>query len=175
MVIPWIMLQSKAWCGCFGSRHGWKLCQLVVTASLEADIELCEDHEFGGESPGADNSAHPTADENKGIVELHAVYESDLSKTEAAVAAAIAGVKGNIGLFEVFESFPPLPNSSHSPLSRPGSLSSACARRVARCVAAAPARASPVVSAAVAHASILHSARNSGGAGGLFLVQRSTS
>ena len=86
-------------------------------------------------------------------------------------------------LIEVFESdFPSLPNSSHAHNSFLGSLSSACARRVARCVAAAPARvclgsSSPAVSVAVAHvhASILHGARNSGCTGGLLHVQRSTS
>ena len=119
-----------------------------------------------GVSPGAVDSAHATADESKGIVELHEVNESDFSKAEAAVAAATAGEsEGNTGLPEVIESdFPSLPNSSHSPNSRLGSLSSACARRVARCVAAAPARvclgSSSSVSAAVAHAhaSILHGA-----------------
>ena len=115
---------------------------------------------------------------------MHEVNESDLSKAEAAVAAATAGEsEGNIRLFEVLESdFPPLPNSSHSLHSFLGSLSSACARRVARCVAAAPARvclgsSPPAVSAPVAHAhaSILHGVRNSGGTGGLLTVQRSTS
>ena len=110
---------------------------------------------------------HATADESKGIVGFHEVNESDCFRAEAAVAAATAGEsEGTIRLLEVFESdFPPLPNSSHSPNSRHGSLSSACARRVARCVAAAPARvclgsSSPALSAAVAHAhaSILHGA-----------------
>ena len=83
-------------------------------------------------------SAHATACEREGIIRLHKFIESD---------------------------FPPLLNSSLSLNSRPGSLSSACARSVARCVAAAPARvcsgsSSPAVSAAVAHthASILHGA-----------------
>ena len=177
-----------------GSSRGCAGETLFETAHASAgestmDIELHVVHEFGalgelGVSPGAVDSAHATADENKGIVELHEVNESDFSKADAAVAAATAGESvGNIGLLEVLESdFPSLPNSSHSLNSRLGSLSSACARRVARCVAAAPARvclgsSSPAVSAAVAHAhaSILHDARNSGGTGGLLPVQRSTS
>ena len=51
-----------------------------------------------------------------------------LRQAEAAVAAATAGEsEGNTGLLEVIESdFPSLPNSSHSPNSRLGSLSSEC-------------------------------------------------
>ena len=164
---------------------------LATAVESTMDIELQEGHEFGaigelGVSPGADDSAHATSDDFKGIFELHEVNESDLSKAEAAVAAATAGEsegEGNIRLFEVLESdFPPLPNSSHSLNSRLGSMSYACARRVACCVAAAPAHvclgsSSPAVSVAVAHAhaSILHGVRNSSGTARLMLVQRSTS
>ena len=180
MVIPWMMLQYKAWSGCFGSRH------LLDTVSAG--------HDGSGET--VFETAHATADENRGIVELHEVNESDFSKAEAAVTAATAGEnkgivglheinesdcfraeaavaaatagesEGTIRLLEVFESdFPSLPNSSRAHNSFRGSLSSACARCVARCVAAAPARVClgssfPAVSAAVAHAyaSILHGA-----------------
>ena len=202
--------------------------------------------------PGASSLAgavgpHATADESKGIVELHEVNESELSKSaRIAVAAATAGAsaeiigllevhesefsmvartagaaattlvgmgtklcdgmkdalatnkrdlddgmervrsalgvrrdsggartacetagesEGNIGLLKAIESdFSALLNSVHSSNSCPGSLSSACARRVA-CSAPASARvclgsSSLVVSAAVAHAhtSILHDA-----------------
>ena len=125
-------------------------------------------HDGSGET--VFETAHATADENKGIVGLHEVNESDCFRAEAAVAAATAGEsEGTIRLLEVFESdFPSLPNSSHAHNSFLGSLSSACARRVARCVAAAPAcvclgSSSLAVSAAVAHAhaSILHGACNS--------------
>ena len=86
---------------------------------------------------------------------------------DAAVRTATAGDSERIiRLHEVSESdFPPLLRSSQSPNSCPGSWSSACARSVARRVAAAPARVCPgssssAVSAAVAHAhaSVLHGA-----------------
>ena len=86
---------------------------------------------------------------------------------DAAVRTAAAGDSERIiRLHEVSESdFPPLLRSSQSPNSCPGSWSSACARSVARRVAAAPARVCPgssssAVSAAVAHAhaSVLHGA-----------------
>ena len=75
-------------------------------------------------------------------------------------------VKENIGFLEVNESdFSALPNSVHSSNSCLGSLSSACARRVASSAAPASARvflgsSSLAVSAAFAHAhaSILHDA-----------------
>ena len=56
------------------------------------------------------------------------------AEADAAIVAATAGEsEGIIRLLEVIESdFPPLLNSSHSPNSRLGSLSSACARSVAR-------------------------------------------
>ena len=82
-------------------------------------------------------------------------------------ACETAGVsEGNIGFLEVIESdFSPLPNSVHSSNSCLGSLSSACARRVACFAAPASPRvclgsSSLAVSAAVAHAhtSILHDA-----------------
>ena len=86
----------------------------------------------------------------------------------------------DIGLREVAESdFPSLSNLVNSCL---GLSTSACARasRVARAVAPAGVclgSSSSAESAAVvhAHASTLHGARNSGGTGGLLLVQRSTS
>ena len=62
-----------------------------------------------------------------------------------------------------------------------GSSTSACARVSRAACAVASARVCPVASpsaefaVAHAHASILHGARNSGGTGGLFPVQRSTS
>ena len=100
-----------------------------------------------------------------GLKRSKAVEGAD--EPDAAIWTATAGEReGIIRLHEVTESdFPPLLRSSQSPDSRPGSLSSACARSVARRVAAAPARvcpgsSSPAVSAAVAHAhaSILHGA-----------------
>ena len=60
-------------------------------------------HDGSGET--VFETAHATADENNGIVELHEVHESDFSKAEAAVAAATPGEnKGIIGLHEVNES-----------------------------------------------------------------------
>ena len=86
---------------------------------------------------------------------------------DAAVLTATAGESERIiRLHEVSVSdFPPLLRSSQSPNSCLGSWSSACARSVARRVAAAPARVCPgssssAASAAVAHAhaSVLHGA-----------------
>ena len=61
--------------------------------------------------PGASSLAgavgpHATADESKGIIELHEVNESELSKSaRIAVGAATAGVSAEIiGLLEVHES-----------------------------------------------------------------------
>ena len=85
----------------------------------------------------------------------------------ARIACETAGEgEGNIGFLEVIESdLSALPNSLHSSNSCLGSLSSACARRVACSAAPASARvclgsSSLAVSAAVAHAntSILHDA-----------------
>ena len=116
-------------------------------------------------------TAHATADENKGIVELHEVNESDRFRTDAAVAAATAGEsEGTIKLLEVFESeFPPLPNSSHAHNSCLRLSTSACARVscLAGACAGAAARVCPVSSSsavsAVAHAraTTLHGAHNS--------------
>ena len=77
----------------------------------------------------------------------------------ARTACETAGEsEGNIGFFEVIESdFSTLPNSVHSSDSCLGSLSSACAHRVA-CIAA-PASARVCLGAvAHAHTSILHDA-----------------
>ena len=135
-----------------------------------------------GVSPGAVDSSYATADESKGIVELRAVNESELSKyVSTAGAAATAGESGgNTGLLEVIESdFPSLPNSSHSLNSCLRSSRSACARDARAVVSArvCPVASSSAEFAAVAHAhaSILHGARNPGGTGGLLPVQRSTS
>ena len=110
-----------------------------------------------------------TAGEMKGIIGLPEGVESDSSKHLAeitapefvAVMGATAGEsEGIIGSSRLSESEYPSLNSS-----RLGSLSSACARRVARSAATAAARvclgsSSPAVSAAVAraHAPTLHDA-----------------
>ena len=87
------------------------------------------------------SGAHATASENKGIIGLLEVSESD---------------------------FPSLQNSSHSPTLRLGSSSSACARVSRAACAGASACVCPVGSSSAefaaiahAHASILHGARNS--------------
>ena len=111
-------------------------------------------------------AALDSADEMKGIIGLPGGIESDFSKNLADITAsdsvlvmgATAGEsEGIIGLSRCSESAFSSLNSS-----RLGSLSSACARRVACRVAAAPARVCPgssssAVSAAVAraHASTL--------------------
>ena len=123
-MFPWTMQQYRAWSGCFGSRHGWRLCLLVVVASLEVlhlacggenvfkpthasagestkVVELHEDHESEvvvaqaqkscSASGAAETVALAIAGENKGIVGLHEVNESDRFGTDAAFAAATAG------------------------------------------------------------------------------------
>ena len=89
VMVPWMMLQYKAWSGCFGSRHDWTSCLLVTTVLARTVFE----------------TAHATADENKGIVEWHEVPVSVFSVAETAGTAATAGEnKGIVGLHEVNES-----------------------------------------------------------------------
>ena len=75
-----------------------------------------------------------------GLKRVKAAEGADMS--DGAIVTATAGEReGIIRLHKFTESdFPPLLNSSLSLNSRPGSLLSACARSVARRVAAAPAR-----------------------------------
>ena len=120
--------------------------------------------DFGGAWTALDSAGG-----TNGIIGLPEGMESDFSKNLADITAsdsvlvmgATAGEsEGIIGSSRFSESEFPSLNSS-----RLGSLSPACARRVARCVATAPARVCPgssssAVSAAVAraHASTLHDA-----------------
>ena len=106
---------------------------------------------------------HATADERSGVRGFLEVPESGPGGgVRSGRAITVSVSEGNAGLLEVTESDFPSLNSSVL-----GSLSSACARHVARSAATASARvclgsSSLAVSAAVAHAhaSILHDARH---------------
>ena len=146
-----------------------------VCGSSGAGVALCASTATASSSGGTE-TAHAIAVESKGINVLLEEPEPDFSenlaeftatdvnvgfggRVKSTAAHATAGEStGIFGSFQLSESeFPPL-NSS-----RLGSLSSACARRVARSAASArvcPGSSSLAVSAAVArvHASTLHDA-----------------
>ena len=116
---------------------------------------------IGGESGIEGLLGESESDFSRNLAESTAADECADSPGRVGSAHATAGESEEvIGSSRLSESEFPSLNSS-----RLGSLSSACARRVARCIAAAPARvclgcSSPGVSAAVAHvhASTLHDA-----------------
>ena len=123
--------------------------------------------EFGERVAGADDPDAAVQTATAGHSAEFGERVAGADDPDAAVQTATAGESERIiRLHEVSVSdFPPLLRSSQSPNSCLGSWSSACARSVARRVAAAPARVCPgssssAVSAAVAHAhaSVLHGA-----------------
>ena len=112
---PWMMLQYKAWSGCFESRHGWRLCQMVVRLSSRMCMRLqvraprslncMRSTSLGGKSRCVSGAAESAAGESKGTFGLHEVNETDRMGTVDAVAAANAGeTKGIIGMPEGIES-----------------------------------------------------------------------